>query len=303
MCSSDLGAVVVTPVPELDVLTAVSRAIGAPMAVAGAAAPALHAHSQENEKRCVASAMCVAMMLRALHLAKPHVRALLQLKKNHPSITHAYHTQRRMECEANRRCNCGIGCGELCEDCGSRMTVMLDACKAGIVQEAGWPMAERHNLKYAKAANAPQFLDDKVFFKVAAGGMEWIDVGAGPDALGATLADHLGQGHPVVINIMVYPSQAPFFTKQTGIEPGKSPYDARHLLPAPRPAERPEPIGHAMLVVGVQPELRRIRIRNSAGPGWGFHGDLCMSYDLLVPKQTMGLLAIKEVTLHNAHLL
>lgn len=286
--------------PCTDILHAIAQSAGATMA----SLPVLQAHNQKNEHRCVASAICTAMMLRAMYTARDDTRRKLLCGGNQPSVCHAYHMQRRMECLANQRCKCGIACGQLCDNCGSIMTVMVSACSRGICTEKEWPVAECRNLKIATAANTSSFLSGKMAYKLRGDtrGGRWIPVRQGGPAIIAAVIAALERGCPVVMNLLVYKNQSEFYVRSRNNKPstGSSVYDAPFQLPSPPPTEAPLPMGHAVLIVGVNEAHTRLRVRNSGGAEWGHHGDMNMSTADLRPRQVLALFVVEGVDIIHA---
>lgn len=312
------GAVIETPVPGLDILREVAgqyEAFSVPTThkdknnnTTTDRVPSLSAHNQEAAKRCAAAAMCTAMFLRAMQLATAATKPLLTDVRNMPSPVHAYHAQCRMRCLANARCKCGAACDGVCDDCGSMLTTMVDACQRGVVTEAVWPTADGMVMSHVKRANQDRYLVNKPYYRLGSGdGIEWLDVTAKQSILVKAVQKAITKGFPVIINMLVYPSQMRrFYERQfhaPGYAAGKSVFDNEFLLPKPLGSERSQAMGHCMLIVGVNLAKRRFRVRNSSGASWGYDGDMCIGFDALSPWQVNGLLVIKEVTLHNARML
>ena len=287
-------------VPHLDVVEAVAALLQAPRAMAGAGfVPCLEAHEQGTENRCAAAAITTGMYLRALLLASPGVRVQLQNARHVPSACHAYHVQRRMECEANRRCLCGPVCGGLCNNCGTVLSVMVEACQAGVVTCGEWPASKFNSLQLVQACKKPEYLETRCYYSLPADGVVWLKATAGAAALVSRIRDHLADGQPVLITCIHYRSQLPFFERLSGAGQGVSVYDNAFTLPGKKDGERPHGLGHAMLIVGLDEKLQRLRVRNSRGPKWGFHGDFNMPTRMLTPVYVSSLLAVRDVQLHN----
>jgi hypothetical protein len=288
-------------VPKLDILEAAAALIRAPRVLSSAGhVSCLSAMDQGNENRCVASALCFAMYLRALLLAPPATRLLLAHADNLPSPCHAYDAQRLLECNDTARCSCGPMCGGVCDNCGSVVTYMVEACEAGIVTEHSFPSAQANSTKLTLESRGDGYRESRCYYRLEPNGAAWLSITAGADKLAARIEHCIGAGQPVVINTIHYASQDAFYRRLDGDrEAGVSPYDSKYLMPPKDAGERPSTMGHVMLVVGANPAQRRLRVLNSRGAAWGFHGCCCISYDHLAPTYLKSALAVQRVALHN----
>lgn len=284
----------------------------------------LEAHNQESQHRCVAAAMCTAMLIRAIMSTKGALQEALCRDSNKPSVAYAYHRQRVMECRANARCKCGKACGSLCDNCGSLLTVMQDAGAEGIATESAWPIAEYNNIHRARAANNASFLASRPYFRVTgkSGFQEFAfrvgDATQQSADMVRQIQTALKNGFPIIINMKVYPSQVPFFqqcrqatSKSTSSAASSAAsksiptstqlpwWHARFQLPPPLAREACNKLGHAMLIIGSSAAHAVFRVRNSAGAEWGCNGDLAIPFSALTPRQVSALVAVRRVDVIN----
>lgn len=82
------------------------------------------------------------------------------------------------------------------------------------------------------------------------------------------MLDCLASGHPFIFGMSVYESFESDKVAKTG------------TLPMPKPTEKLLG-GHAVLAVGYDLRTRRMKVRNSWGPGWGKKGHFTMPFDYI----------------------
>ena len=311
------------PCPGLDLLENVADRFG--IAAANTHSPfamPLCARDQGRQNRCAASSFCTAMYLRALfQVVHPATLAALRSGELRPSPAHAYHRSRVAECETNRRCDCGPVCGGDCDDCGSLPQFIRAACRGGIVTERAWPaeLAARqaaaasrgsarasqvraHNARVAslqkRSRDADAFLREEPYYRLSVTESPRISMAA--EVLIRRLEEHLRDAEPVVAFLLQFPNQLRFFQRQGLLSTatrGATVYAPCHIMPSAEGS--PGAMTHAVTVVGCNPALRLLRVRNSRGTHWGFHGDFALRYEDVTRSQITRLVAVLEVSLHN----
>lgn len=288
----------VTPLgPGGEIFEAVAARLGTPMTNVGKGyVGALKSQNQQTENRCVATAVCTAMRLRAFMMADAKTLEVLRPPDNAPSVAHAYYAQRRMECMATARCDCGPVCGGLCDaKCGSLLSVVVAVAKQGIVLERTWPVSASRSTAHIEASIAEGYLSDKAHYRLTR--KEMVDLGLKASAIAAKVTYLLDSGIPVVCNLFLYPNQEAWSKTQRKVVLAKSVYDSVHTLP--RGEGMRLPMGHCVLIVGYDAAKRRYRLRNSFGESWGWNGDFAMKFEDLTERHAHGLMAVLEVALEN----
>ena len=260
---------------------------------------ALSAHNQQREFRCVAASMCMGMFLRAclqLHAHEvPSICPVLARECNTPSITYAYHAQRRQECENSQRCDCGPMCGGVCDNCGTRIHVMAEVCRRGVCRAEAWDGAARSKTMVS-TANDVAFLSTRPHYRLSA--CEWIPLSLTSEGIADSLRAQLFMGCPVVMTLLMFTNQQKFRVRLMAPRARKNVFDDQFLLPDGR--GRTMAISHAVLIVGMNADGTRLQVRNSDGASWGCHGDFCMRVADVTPRNVGSLLAIQEVQLEDA---
>lgn len=282
-----------------DVLDAASVRLGTPQVNVGAGyVGALKSQNQQTENRCVATAVCTAIYLRALLMAPKPTLEALRPEGNMPSVAHAYHAQRRRECMTTHRCDCGDVCGGLCNaKCGSLLSVVVGVCKEGICLERHWPVSASRDVSKVRAANTDDFLERKPHFRLTRA--EFVDLSLKREALVYNVERMVREGVPVVTNLFLYPNQDAWCKTQRmrPADRAATVYSSVHAFPAGKGARLA--LGHCVIIVGFDPVARMFRVRNSFGDDWGWHGDFALPYALLNKDQVHGLMGVEEVVLDN----
>ena len=274
---------------------------------------ALKARDQGKENRCVAEAFCFAMYLVACRDIDEKKRLLLASSDAQPSAAYAYDACRREECNTTGRVQCkrrlyskqGIiqhtssanVCGGMCEDVGSSLSAMRSVCARGVV-------AKRHFKDNPDAFEMlkslqPTFLDECMYYKIEPNGLSFIPVSMRSKQIASVIQRELLKGNPIVMNTYMYRSFIPFWNRLSKPNTARSVYDAAFQLPAVKRGEVCMPMGHAMVIVGIDPGTGRVRVRNSRGPDWGYQGDFCMSFSQLNHRYLASLAVIHRVQINN----
>ena len=312
--------------PSLELLEELASRLHIPPAnFEGGFTMPLAARHQGRQNRCVASAFATAVSIRALFQANGRGPLFaLRSAELRPSVAHAYHAQRVLECQArdNPRCDCGPVCGGECEDCGSIPRFMCEAFAQGIVMERQWPVRyackahkrmivdtetrNAHNARVTELVEGSQtpssFVGSMPHYRLKH--FEFLPLGRGVAAMAFRIQGHMAFGSPVVACLLQYQNQLDFFARMKEIQ-GSLPtdatvYDAAFTLPPP--TGTPLSMAHAVTIVGMNPALKKLRLRNSRGEHWGFHGDFSMETSQLGRHQVVALIAVLEVELRNGHL-
>lgn len=234
--------------------------------------------NQKREERCVAHSITLGMYLKAINSTED--KALLEwLRKNSPSIVHAYHSQSFYEHKTTGRCACGDACGGRCDPlCGTRMSAMLKICKDGVVPSSIWPLSKNGDLDLIGKSESPSFLERNDTFSLK----DYAPIPLNSrqeDVVTATLS-HLARGTPVLASTRIFPNQRKF--NVTHLESKEEDW-ASIVMPSGRGAALPT--GHAILFVGFDRDLELIHVRNSFGENWGANGDFAIPFAMLNNRQ------------------
>lgn len=289
------GASAVSTATGGDVLDAVAGRLGIPQVNLGKGyIGSLRTQNQATENRCVATSVATGIYLRALSLSPPKVLEAIRPASKAPSVCHLYHAQRRRECLETRRCNCGDVCGGLCNaECGSLLSVVVGVCREGVALESAWPVSKARDTGKVKEANDEEYLKRKAHYRLTR--VEFLNLGLKAETVAYNVERMIKEGIPVVCNMYLYPNQEVWNKTQRKVKRGKTVYDEVHTMPQGKGVALP--LGHCVLIVGFREG--KVRIRNSFGEDWGWHGDFSLPYALLRKDHIHGLMGIEGVVVEN----
>ncbi len=224
------------------------------------------AYDQINNESCVAAAICFAVFVVT---QDSEMKGKIQSYMDRPSVNFAYHRMRQLDCSRGKKCVCKGGCSGVCDPkCGALLSIGFEVFEGGVPPTFVWPDDKPDNKALVAALQSKPFLGATWVYKIS----EY-----------KTLPEHflsalevLQEGHPVVINIRVFPNQKPFFTHHSRSFHSSSPYDPILSLPAPQ--GDPMDFGHCMVMHGYSLDHQSFRVRNSFGSHWGFQGDFNLPF-------------------------